>query len=96
MENTFARKVFIQTMKTILTNTFEFMRSVGTAPKGDVDFRTFMRGFFMILPGGVSTDSREVTQCLRDYVCLQDYVSFRTGIGSFFVSNIEQKGGTLC
>jgi len=89
--------VFIQTMKTILTNTFEFMRSVGTAPKGDVDFRTFMRGFFMILPGGVSTDSREVTQCLQDYVsCLQDYVSFRTGIGSFFVSNIEQKGGTLC
>jgi len=91
-------------MKTILTNTFEFMRSVGTAPKGDVDFRTFMRGFFMILPGGVSTDSREVTQCLQDYVsclqdyvsCLQDYVSFRTGIGSFFVSNIEQKGGTLC
>ena len=84
-------------MKTILTNTFEFMRSVGTAPKGDVDFRTFMRGFFTVLPGGVSTDSREVTQCLQDYVsCLQDYVSFRTGIGSFFVSNIEQKGGTLC
>jgi|GEM_PF-5933310 len=84
-------------MKTILTNTFEFMRSVGTAPKGDVDFRTFMRGFFMVLPGGVRTDSREVTQCLQDYVsCLQDYVSFRTGIGSFFVSNIEQKGGTLC
>ena len=89
-------------MKTILTNTFEFMRSVGTAPKSDVDFRTVMRRFFTVLPGGVSTGSREVTQCLqdyvclRDYVCLQDYVSFRTGIGSFFVSNIEQKGGTLC
>ena len=84
-------------MKTILTNTFEFIRSVGTAPKSDVDFRMFMRGFSMALPGGVSTDSREVTQCLQDYVsCLQDYVPFRTGIGSFFVSNIQQKGGTLC
>ena len=84
-------------MKTILTNTFEFMRSVGTAPKGDVDFRTFMRGFFTVLPRRVGTDTCKVTQCLRNYVsCLQDYVSFRTGIGSFFVSDIEQKGGTLC